>query len=186
MSIGTRLREHVDRYCGQSPSGVVAEDSVGLKVATFRDTPDKGLMTALTVGLSGHELSQTGARKLRQELLVCVDQDYAGLPWAEILFAVGKKVIENHKALLRGEVLGPAGPLFPEATWCNATALICSGPAFFDREFAELTIDNEIIVFVELIPITTLEARAIVQEGWRAFFDQVNDGTINILDLRRT
>lgn len=85
-----------------------------------------------------------------------------------------------------GEVLGPSGPLFPEAEWCKVTALLCAPPAYFDADFAEVEFeDHTAMVFVELIPITTLEASWVSRSGWSRFFDGVNSGEIDIQNLAR-
>lgn len=186
MKLGACLKKHVDRFCGKKPSDVRVEASLGVTVAKFSDVPRKGLVTELTIGLSGRRLEQPrGGRPLRHELLTCVDRAYAGLPWVEVLLAVAKGAIEDSKAFERGQVLGPAGALFPEEPAVSATALLCSSPAFFPPEFGEFECDGEAIVIVELVPITSGEAEWIRQNGWSSFFDRVNSGEVNILDLRR-
>lgn len=183
---GKCLRAHVAKYCGDFPARAFRDEAMGVSVAAFADTPDAGLHTFLTVGVSGHVLSQrVSDRPLRVELLVCVDKKYATLPWQEVLLAVAKGLIESHVPPMRGEVLGPAGPLFPEASWSHATALLCSEPAFYPVEFSEVICDGTTIVFVELIPITSSEADWIRERGWSAFFDRVNRGEVDICDLAR-
>lgn len=187
MTLGDQMKAHVEAYLGATPSRFTIEDSLGVRVATFEDVPSSGLTTSITIGVSGHRLQQPlSKRAIRQELMTCVENRYSPLPWHEILLSTGKILLNRHAALMLGEVIGPAGPLFPEATWCRATALICALPAFFTSDFAELeSHDGITMVFVELIPITTAEARWVDQYGWSAFFDRVNGGEIDILDLSR-
>ena len=162
------------------------EDSLHVHVATFDNVPDSGLMTTITVGVSAHELQQAVSRTaMRQELVTTVDRRYRALPWHEIVMAVAKEMLEKHEALMFGQVLGPRGPLFPEARWCKATALLVGLPAFFDADFAEPELDNDAVIIAELIPITTTEADSIKQFGWTSFLDRVDSGEINVLDLER-
>ena len=183
---GNLVREHVDRYLGPEPSRVFVDETLGIHVAFFVDKPDTGLLTSITIGLSGHALEQPASgRKIRQELMVCVDRRYRELAWREILLSAAKQILDRHTAVMLGEVMGPAGRLFPEAPWCNATALLVSLPTFFDADFAEVEFDEIPMVFAELIPITTSEAEWIHQFGWSAFFDRINSGEVNILDLDR-
>lgn len=184
--LGACLKRQVDRYCGKTPRDVRVEEALGITVAEFSDVPSPGLVTDLTIGLSAHRLDQkVGKRPIRHELLTCVDQAYARLPWAEVLMAVGKSVIEEGVALERGQVLGPAGPLFPEDKSATVSALLGSSPAFFPAEFGEFECEGETLVIVELIPITETEAAWIQRRGWSAFFDRVNEGDLDISNIRR-
>lgn len=183
--LGTCLKQHIDRYLGPTPSAITAESRHGLRAATFDDAPEPKLKTILTIGLSGHLLHQQSGRDIRQELMATFDRRFGSLPWAEVLLAAATVIVQRHTPVQRGEVLGPAGPLFPEAPWCHATALLCTPPSFFGEEFSEPEFEEERIVFVELIPITTEEAEWIGAQGWSKFFDRVNRDEINILDLQR-
>ena len=180
------LKKHVDHYCGSEADGFYKEDTTMTSVAKFIDVPDKGLVTYLTIGLSAHILNQEKSRtRIRQELLVCIDTNYDYLAWEKILFSVASIILKNHNALLLGQVIGPGGLLFPEFPNLKLTSLLCTYPAFFDEEFCEIDHMDDPMVFVELIPISTNEAGYIRKEGWSSFFNKVNSGEINILDLKR-
>jgi len=185
-AVGDCLRQHIDRYCGPKPSGLHREERLGISVARFDDLPDRGLITSITIGLAAHLLGQKSGRGIRQELMTCADERYAHLPWHEILLAVGKQILDRDAALMRGEVIGPAGPLFPEATWSHVTALMCTSPTMFDEDFGETICDDNPLVIVELVPITSGEAQWIRKNGWSAFFDRVNAGEVDIFDLARS
>jgi hypothetical protein len=187
MTIGKQLEAHIDVHLGTTPTSVVAEDSLGIHVATFNNVPTRGIITSVTVGLSAHLFEQEDAPPIRQELLMSIHENYRQLPWEEVLLSAGKVLMDRHRAFEMGEVLGPAGPLFPEAPWCHATALLCSLPVFFDAEFPELEFDDATqMVFVELIPITTAEARWIREHSWEEFFERINANDVDIVDLGRS
>ena len=182
------LEKHIDQYCGKNPSGFFKEENLRLNVARFRNVPDNGLSTYISIGMCLHGLKQNvSGIKIRQELLFCVADKYDHLPWHEIIFSVGSKILQDHNAVMLGQVIGPWGPLFPELHISNLTALICSYPAFFDEDFCEIELKKEDgpIVFVELIPITTKEANFISNDGWSAFFEKIDNCEIDILDLER-
>jgi hypothetical protein len=194
---GYILKKHIDYYCGTEPEKFYKEDTTEIGVAKFIDIPDKGLVTYLTIGLSAHILNQKKSQtKIRQELLVCIDKNYDYLPWETILFSGAKIILDSetamklgndsHTAFQLGQVIGPGGPLFPEFPGLRSTALLCSYPAFFDEEFFEIDGMDTPLVLVELIPITSNESSYIHRKGWSTFFDKVNSGEINILDLKRS
>jgi hypothetical protein len=123
MDFGQRLKRKVETQLGTAPSRIFLEETSRVFVATFVDTPASGLDTSITVGLSAHVLDQEASgRPIRQELMSSVDRKYGELPWHEVLPSAGKIVLGRHTAFKL--VLGPAGPLFSEAPWCKATALL--------------------------------------------------------------
>jgi hypothetical protein len=185
-TLGDCLRQHIDRYCGVTPDACYREDRLNVGVARFDNVPEQELVTSITVGLSAHRLKQDSGREIRQELMFCVDRRYSELLWHEILFAVCKQVVDRGGALSRGEVIGPAGPLFPEASWCRMVAAVCTSPTMFDEAFGETTCGNDTLVVVELVPITGNEAGFVKRLGWSALFDRVNTGHLNIFDLTRS
>lgn len=187
MTLSDALRAHLDRFCGELPDELRVDEETGLRVVTFRDVPSEGLHSFLTIGLSGHALIQPNSKTtIRQELLICVDQQYAELPWQEPLAAVARAAVEQHRAFMRGEVLGPFGRIFPEQDEVTSTAFVCSAPAFFTEEFFELNAGEASVLFVELIPVTGREAERIRNNGADSFFEDVDSGRVDILDLTRS
>lgn len=185
FNYGDVLKEHVDRFCGDNPDEVFHDRVTGIKVAKFSDVPDKGLVTFLSVGLSGHFLEQGSGRHIKQEFLITVDDLYSDLPVEDVIFTLIKIVLDSHHALKQGEVIGPLGPLFEDNKYANLAAVICSYPAFFPDEFSFFECMGETTVFVELIMITKKESDYARVKGWSAFFDKIDSGEINILDLSR-
>jgi hypothetical protein len=154
--------------------------------AVFSDVPEFGLTTIITIGLSDNVLTQSKSGKgIRQELLFCVRNEYVFLPWHEILLGVAGNVKKSGDALLRGELIGPAGRLFPEFDRCRLTALLVSAPAFFDGGFFELVSTDPVSVMVVLLPITDEEARFVAERGWWDFSGMIDNGQIDILDILR-
>src|SRR5438105_13659024 len=90
MNLGQQLKAHIDHYCGESPGAVTAEDSLGIRAATFPDVPDLGLVTTLTIGVGKRELDQRSGNSIRHELMTTVHERHSQLAWDEILFSAAK------------------------------------------------------------------------------------------------
>jgi hypothetical protein len=186
MVLADALRTHLDRFCGKQPDELKLDEESRLRVVTFRDVPSEGLHSFLTIGLSGHTLIQPNSgTPIRQEILICVDQAWATLPWQEPLAGVARAAAEEHRALMRGEILGPFGRIFPEQEEVSPTAFVCSAPAFFPDGFFELDAGGDSVLFVELIPITDREVERIRGQGAESFLEEVDSGRVDILDLAR-
>ncbi len=178
------LRNHIDSFCGEEPDQFFKESSVGINVAKFNDVPDQGLTTFISIGFSSHLLMQDSGKNIRQELLITVDNMHSDLPIEEIIFSVSKLMLNSHKAVMHGQVIGPRGFLFPEEKKIHLTSLLCSYPAFFPEDFSFFENEN-VTVFVELIPTLTSEAKLVNKEGWSKFFDKIDEGEIDILNYYR-
>ncbi len=180
------LREHVERFCGGEPQCSFRDEDTALIVAKWVDAPAPGLDAWLTVGLSRYRLRQPCSGTLvRQELLCCCSAEWSHLRWEEVLLSIAGRVVASEKALMRGQLLGPAGPLFPEEPDLTVTALLCTPPAFFADDFAEYGPPDDVTLFVELIPVTNVECERVSSEGWSWFFSAADQGQIDILDLTR-
>ncbi|MEV4055690.1 suppressor of fused domain protein [Amycolatopsis sp. NPDC049688] len=134
-----------------------------------------------TIGLSRHPLhSRRSARHLRLELIT------GGRP-AEflpgLLAQVADEVLASGEALLRGDVVGPRGPLVPGSA---LEAWYAAIPVYQDDEFAAVDLpDNTRAAIVWLAPISAGEAVFCASHGWRAFEDELVRHDPDLLDLGR-
>lgn len=178
------VADHVRQFCGD-PAQSWADDESGLLVGAYKNVPEQGLTTFLTAGLGSHILLQDDSQTLiSQELLCTVDSAFQKLPFERLLLATAKMVVQAHKPLLRGQILGPFGRLFAEMPEIKCEAFYCGCPSFFDDEFIVFGAETNLI-FVELYPITAAELELIVASGPQAFEGAIESGMINILDLGR-
>jgi hypothetical protein len=185
-SLSIQLRTHIYKYCGETPDALFDKEDTGISVAKFNDIPDKGLTTYITIGLSGHQLKQESNRPIRQELMITLDSGYAARVAVEqVVSTVATMIVKSHNAVKNGEVIGPFGPLFPEDPQMNLTAIGCGSPAYFDEGFDRFDHNDELMVFVELVPLTTKEAKSIEQDGWDQFIDKISSFEIEHLDYYR-
>lgn len=179
------LKEHIDKYCGEEPDKFFKEGTTDISVAKFNNVPYDGLTTFLSIGLSGHIFIQESGLNIRQELLVTVDTRFSEVSVEDIIFSVIKEMLDTHKPLKLGQVIGSRGLLFEEEKEITLTSCLCSHPAFFPEDFSLFENINT-TVFVELIFISTNEAEWIKENGWSGFFDLVNNQKIDVLNLHRS
>jgi len=124
----------------------------------------------VTLGLSKYELrSSSSGRPLRLELLAMIRRTEAVGTLPAILQGVGLELLATGRALLRGEVVGPRGPLWGHS---KLQALYASSPVYLDDGFASCDLgDGTKCAFVWLMPITTNESAFVTTHGWEAFED---------------
>jgi hypothetical protein len=99
-----------------------------------------------------------------------------------LLAVVAKDLLEKHRALRRGDVLGPAGPIKPGA---SAQGFYCTGPSFCDDAFAVFEKSDPATVFVWLVPVAHTEIHYIWSHGWSAFEDLLVEKDPDLWDLER-
>ncbi len=166
------LIEHLEDRLGQITEG---RQHDGFQVVAF----ESGWFA--TIGLSRHHLkSRTSGRQLRLELIT------AGRP-AEflpgLLGQVADELLASHEALLRGDVIGPRGPLVPGSA---LEAWYAAAPVYQDDGFAAVDLDDGArAAIVWLVPVSRAEAAYVGSHGWRAFEDELVRHDPDLLDLGR-
>jgi hypothetical protein len=168
----------IDGAWSQSASG----EQLAFKVLRFMDVPMMGGVTYVTLGMSDVELSLPLGKGVRQELLFCCRSVHEARYVPGLLHLVGKVALRTGRALARGAVVGPAGPLFPES---NLTALYSSIPAVFPESLGVWHGSSPATVFDWLIPITTAEVRLVHDQGWSKFEDLLENKDPDLFDLNR-
>ena len=161
--------------------GGVAVPEAGFQVVRFADTPEPGVSAFCSLGLSNHRLAQSDGRSIRQEVLFACRE--AG-PWhPESLVAdVGEEVIAGHRAIQRGQLVGPRGPFFDGST-CEAV-LALSPTAWPDALQVWRGSDPETVI-VWLVPLTGAEAAYAIERGWNQLERLLVDRQPDPFDLRR-
>jgi Suppressor of fused protein (SUFU) len=179
--------EHLEAHLGEledAERAVLEQAEEVIKIAHFAGQPVVEADTWATLGLSRIELEQPSCR-IRQELVFTCYREFKDWRPADILHVVASDVGLNAKALLRGDVLGPAGPLFDQASALEA--LYCAAPAaYFPDDFAEFGGTRPTTAFVWLVPLTVNEARFVREHGWSRFEDLLKDVDPDLLDLLRS
>jgi hypothetical protein len=152
------------------------------KVVRILAQPVHGATTFVTLGLSDVELALPSGKGVRQELVFCCYAKHETTAIPGLLKTVGEELLKSGKALARGDVLGPAGPLFDG----DLTAFYASLPVVFPKPLA--TWDGSVppTVFVWLVPVTSDEANVVARQGWSEFETILEASDPDLLDLHRT
>lgn len=143
-----------------------------------------GVVPYATLGVSRHALhSPTSGRPLRLELVMLITAVSASSAWASLLHQVAGELLASHTAVLRGEVIGPRGPLVPHA---STRALYASVPTLLPDDFATCRLEDAAdVALVWLIPITADEAGYVAAHGWDAFEDLLVESDADLTDPHR-
>ena len=177
--------DHLEHYLGpvwRRFSPVRPEDERLFQVLSFPGAPFPDSVTITTAGLSGHVLPQPRKRSVRQELVACTRQE-AAADLAAVVDLIGREVLASHRALLRGQVLGPAGPLVEGAT---VSAMVCATPWYWPEGFERFeAVKSAAVLLVWLVPVTAPEAELIRRQGVDTFEEIVSRADPDLLDLGR-
>jgi hypothetical protein len=181
------LPEHLEKFLGTIETGW-PRDADGRKmpfqVALFARGPRAGTVTFSTLGLSKTPLhSRASGKHIYQELLMIVPESLRVGPVPGVLQQIGQEAIAKGDALLRGDVVGPRGPLFSDES--KMEALYAGVPVCFPDEFATYREDDRDVVMVWLIPITRSEAHFVRARGWNRFEDELVKANPDLIDPRR-
>ncbi|GAA0794045.1 suppressor of fused domain protein [Spirilliplanes yamanashiensis] len=160
---------HLESYLGPIVAGSGGGERTPEGVQVLRYGPDRpfdGALTLTTLGLSNHHLAQPGGAGLHQELVLHLPAADPPRNAAAVLFQVAGQLVRSGRGLLRGEVLGPHGPVFGTGT---VTALYAAAPGYVPDGFGVCRMPARTVVLTWLVPITAAEAAFVAARGWQAF-----------------
>lgn len=173
--------EHLETYLGPISRGWAPPDNHwGIQVSLFENTPEPGVRTYATLGLSRHVLG-LGPKQVRQELIFSTWARYEVDDVASFLMTLAEEVARSTRSLLRGEVI-EGKPLIADA---RTTGVYASMPVFWPDEFHVLESTMPSTVLVWLLPIDHAEARLIASAGWSRFEDKLEEADCDFWDLNR-
>jgi hypothetical protein len=87
-------------------------------------------------------------------------------PIPGLLQGIANEILDSRQPLLRGDVIGPRGPL---VSGSDITSLYAAIPVYFPDSFASCRVGDTSIAIVWLIPISSREAAFVRENGWPAF-----------------
>lgn len=180
------LVEHFERVLGPVHTGwAVDPDGAAMpfQVVRFTGGSDAESVGYATLGLSRYPLLPPDSeRAIRQELFMLAPDSLSPDRVVSLLLQIGSAALGAQRALLRGNVIGPAGALVPGS---DLTALYVTVPVYFPDEFATFTGADDDIVVAWLVPTTTGEAEYISRVGWPAFEDKLAEQDPDLVDFQR-
>lgn len=176
------LVEHLERFLGEVDVGWSKDaDGFGLPFQVVRFAPGAMARCAVfsTLGLSTTPLrSRHSGKSIRHEFMMIVPERLSEGPVPGLLQQVGLDVVASGSALLRGDVLGPRGPLFAMS---KMEALYAAIPVYLPDEFGQF----EDVVIVWLVPVSRSEADFVATRGWPAFERRLIDVDPDLTDVDR-
>ncbi len=156
-------------------------DGVALQGIAFRDRPQVGATTIVSLGL-GHHVFHSPRGHVRQELLLTCWDEFASDRVAKLIPIVADYALHEHVAFVPGQVIGPAGPLIPGS---GLEALLCVRPFLFPQAFTVCEETDPQTEFIWLVPVTPAEAR----EAAEGFTDELiarwRADRVDLLDWHR-
>ena len=180
------LIDHLERFLGPIELGWTHDaDNVEMpfQVVRFGQGSGPGTVSFSTLGLSRYGLpSSTSGREIRHELLMIMPDSLRDGPVPSLLHQVGMDVLTTERPLLRGDVIGPKGPLVPGS---SMEALYVGIPVYFPDEFGACQEDGHSVVIAWLIPISAQEAAYVGRQGWEAFEDRLVEADPDLTDVYR-
>lgn len=179
-----RLVEHIESHLGTINRAWNDDDSGPdrIWVTQHENCPRDGTSTYVTLGLSQHVLPMNEERFIRQELITCADKQVQPESVAAFLQTFAEAVMIRHRALLRGNVVGPSEPVVPTVSLNSVYAAL---PVLFDREFWTFKGSSPPTVFVWALPIFEEEAQFVKERGWEPFEDLLEAADPDLCDWAR-
>jgi hypothetical protein len=166
------LVEHLESFLGEIEVGWSKDaDGFELPFQVVRFTPGalSGCVVFSTLGLSVTSLpSRRSGERIRHEFIMIVPERLREGPVPGLLQQVGLDVLASGSAVLRGDVLGPRGPLFEMSMM---EALYAAIPVYLPDEFGQF----RDVVIAWLVPVARSEADYVAVHGWGAFEERLID-----------
>jgi len=161
-----------------------AGEDVPFQVARFEREDKQGPLSFATIGLSQCSLtSRTSGRRLRLELLLCMDEQHGERNVPLLLQEIGLHLIESETALLRGDSF-QSSSLLIDGT--QMKGFYVTMPVYFDDAFASCLLDEgREAAIVWLVPVHGSELEFIRQSGWEAFERLLEQEDPNLYDVHR-
>lgn len=178
------LINHIEKYLGKITSGesITTEEFGKLQFLKFENQPFENIVTYSTLGLSNHILNIKDGKDVRMELIASVNDTEEGSAINDLLHYIAHKMLINHKAILRGQVI----PIPNNILRNSFESVYVSIPVFFEEEFASLKGTDPDVIFAWVFPLFRNEADFIQKEGWNKFEDYLQENEIdNFWDLKR-
>jgi Suppressor of fused protein (SUFU) len=183
-----KLIEHMESRLGRITGGWTADsgaDPMPFQVVHFRDGVLAGVVTYATIGLSEHALaSRVSGPAIRHELMISVHSGIASGVFPALVHQLAMGLLERGEAILRGDVIGPRGPIMPES---SMAAFYSAIPVYYDDAFAGVDLESgSRAVMVWMVPIGKNEAAFVAEAGWPAFEAKLVEQDPDLLDPKRS
>src|SRR2546430_12527269 len=165
------LPQHLEAFLGPIQGGWSRDidgHPLPFQVVDFARGPRSHTVTFATLGLSKIPLrSRATGKTIYHELIIVLPESMWGGSAPGILQQIGRDAIASGDELLRGDVVGPRGPMFGVAS--QMEAFYAAIPVYFPDGFATYREEDRDVVMVWLVPITGTEAPLVREYGLDRF-----------------
>jgi hypothetical protein len=179
------LVEHLEQYLGTIAGGW-SKDADGnrmhAQIIRIVDGPIQGVTSYSTLGLSRYPLALPAKAPVRMELLMMVRSGHFERFVPSIMQQLVDGVIHQGRAPLRGEVIGPWGPLDPDT---GLEAFYFGSPVYQPEEFVTCADPEGSIVISWLMPLYPAEAAFVSTHGWPALENLMAEHDPDLTDWSR-
>ncbi len=155
-----------------------------VQIVKYSKGPFSGTKTFSTLGLNKVPLtSYVSGKQIWQELIFVSYSNSGNINIPSLLAQVSQIALDSGSAFLRGDVIGPYGPIFDDS---NLEAFYVTIPCYFSDSFDAFKVDDKkTIIMAWLIPITSKEAEFIRQNGWEQFEEKLEELDPDLIDFKR-
>ncbi|MDR6120087.1 hypothetical protein QE370_003271 [Aeromicrobium sp. SORGH_AS981] len=178
------LVDHLEKHLGRIDAGWSVDpdgERTPFQVVKLSRGSDLESVAYSTLGLSRHVLrSPRSGRAIRQELMMLAPPALRHDVVVSLLLQVGLMALTNERALLRGEVIGPAGPITEGS---RLMSFYITSPVYFPDELATYAGPAGQVVVPWLVPVS--DAEAVARAGWEALENEFVLRDPDLVDLHR-
>lgn len=175
------MRSALALYLGK-PRTILVQKPPLSAIECFDRGIEPGMRVFVTSGLSRSSLTQKDKGPITQELLFACKGDYQS-DVIGLLGVIAEEVAARGRALERGEVLGPAGPIIQDSA---LTSVLSTLPVFLP-DSAVFYPGTPATVLVWLLPLSTAEAalaRKLGRERFEPLLEKMSE-SVDLYDLHR-
>jgi hypothetical protein len=181
----SQLPDHFEQFLGPiQKSWAIDPDGVRMpfQIVQYETGGVDGTVGLATLGLSRYELRSTEGRAIRLEFFMSVLADIQIGLIPDLIFQVAMDALKAGEALLRGDVVGPRGPLVPGSV---LQAFYVALPVYLPDAFAVTRSEGHDVAVAWLVPVSPAEADYVRSQGWDRFEDLLVDVNPDLNDLYR-
>jgi len=124
----------------------------------------------------------SAGRDVRQEFIFAAYDRFESTHVASFLQTFAEFVVEEHRALRRGQVIGPSEPVIPGI---RLNAVYTAIPVLHDERLRTFDGTRPPTIFAWIVPIHEEEADYVRERGWEAFEERLEANDGDLCDLER-
>jgi len=125
-----------------------------INVRVYKDTPEKGMVTFITVGLSYFDLNICDHNLIRQELVLTIEGNYQDDVFENLLYKISMKMIKERRPLFPEEVIDINVNGLVNVVPTEYSNLVAESGVWFDPELLTFYVNDIQTVFVEILLVS--------------------------------